>query len=139
MTQKVLLLTFHLIGVGTLVGVVFASVYYVLKLKTVEQLKDFITLRRIGAAGATLAILSGLVMSYRWLGNLIYEVAFMSKMGLILLDGIIAEFVFVKVLKKARAENSTESIKNKLLPWAIVSVLIVVAIITISAYRDKLH
>lgn len=139
MTASVIWLTVHLLGVGVLVGVVFASLYYVLKLTSIEQLKDFITLRRIGSAGAAVAILAGVVMAWKWADQLRNDPVFLTKIGLVLADGLIAEFGFIRILKGAVAQNNTANIKNRLLPWAILSVLIIVAIISISVYRAKGH
>ena len=137
MTSSVVLLTIHLLGVGVLVGVVFASLYYVLRLKSLEQLKDFITLRRIGSVGATVAILAGIGLAWKSAGVLLANPLFLTKLGLVLADGIIAELGFLKVLKDCSAKNDTANVKNKLLPWAIISAGIVVAIIAISVYRSK--
>jgi hypothetical protein len=139
MTASVVLLTLHLLGVAVMVGVVFVSLYYVTKLHSLEQLKDFINLRRIGSVGAGIAIVSGIAMAWRWAEHLRNDPVFMTKIGLVLADGIIAEFGFIKVLTKALSKNDITGVKNRLFYWAILSVLIVAAIIAISVYRSKLH
>lgn len=137
MTASVVLLTIHLLGVGVLVGVVFASLYYVLKIQSVEQLKDFISLRKIGAIGATVAILAGIGLAWSRAGELFNNPLFLTKMGLVLADGVIAELIFLRFLQKKLAQNNLADIKGKLLPWAIISALVVTAIIAISVYRAK--
>lgn len=139
MTWPVVLLTIHLLGVAVLVGVVFLSLYYVTKLQSIEQLKDFINLRRIGSVGASVAILAGIAMAWRWVDTLRNDPVFLTKIGLVLADGVIAEFGFIKVLKDALSKNDISGVKSKLFYWAILSVLIVTAIIAISVYRSKLH
>lgn len=116
---------------------VFASLYYVLKLKSVEQLNDFIVLRRIGSVGAAVAILAGIGLAWKYANALLQNPLFLTKLGLVMADGVIAEFGFIKVLKDALVKNDTANIKNKLLPWAILSVLIVIAIVAISVFRAK--
>lgn len=137
MATSVVLLTIHLLGVGVLVGVVFISLYFVTKIQSIEQLRSFIVLRRIGSIGATVAILAGIGLAWKSAGSLLQNPLFLTKLGLVLADGVIAEFGFLKVLKNALAKNDASNIKNKLLPWAIVSALIVAAIIAISVYRSK--
>ncbi len=137
MASSVALLTIHLLGVGVLVGVVVASLYYVTKIQSVDRLKDFIALRRIGSIGATVAILAGIALAWKSAGTLLQNPLFLTKLALVLADGMIAEFGFLKVLKDALAKNDTTNIKTKLLPWAIISAVIVAAIIAISVYRSK--
>lgn len=139
MAWTTVLLTVHLLGVAVLVGVVFMSLYYVTKLQSLEQLKDFINLRRIGSVGASVAILAGIAMAWKWVDTLRNDPVFLTKIGLVLADGVIAEFGFIKVLKDALAKNEVSGVKNKLFYWAIISAAIVTAIIAISVYRSKLH
>lgn len=137
MSLSVLLLTIHLVAVGVLVGVVFLSLYYVIKSKSIEQLQDFIAIRRIGSISATIAILSGITMFSRSPSSHLGDIFFWAKMSLIVIDGLIAEFGFIHVLKKAVANKDTSDLRGKLLFWAIMSAVVIIAIIAISVYRSK--
>jgi len=137
MDSAIILKSIHLLGVGVLVGVVFFSLYCAVKLRSIDQLKDFITLRRIGAAGAAVAILAGIAMAWRWFSYLLNDNSFLLKMGLVLADGVIAELIFIRILKQSLANSDIEGAKKRLLPWAIISVLIVIAIVVVAVYRSK--
>lgn len=137
MDWHVILLTLHLLGVGILVGVVFVSLYFVTKAQSVDQLRSFIALRRIGSLGTAVAIAAGIALAWQWASFLLQSPLFLTKLGLVLADGLIAQFGFLPALKGALARNDTNGIKAKLLPWAIVSVAIIIAIVAISVFRAE--
>lgn len=132
MVTSVTLLTLHLLGVGLVVGVVFITAYLVFS--NTSESKLHLKIRNLGAYGAILAIVTGFLMgskyNIKYLGNIWMEV----KLALILADGIIAEFLIKRLIEK---DDKTKLGQLKF--WAVLSLLIVIAIVIVSAYRDKLR
>ncbi|MBI4948387.1 hypothetical protein HY844_02440 [Candidatus Berkelbacteria bacterium] len=111
---------------------VFITAYIVFGQPT--DSKFHLKIRHLGAIGAMLAIITGFLMgskyNIKYLGNFWMEV----KLGLILADGIIAEFIIKRLIEK---DEKTKLGQLKF--WAVLSVIIIIAIVIVSAYRDKLR
>lgn len=140
MSLSVLLVTLHLIGVGLVVGAVFTTLIFVLQnLFDTANNKTHLTVRKLGMMGAGLAILTGIIMAFRYKIPLWGNWTFDAKLLLILADGLIANFVIKRHLEAAMAGTKASNLRQTLLGWAWVSVIVIVAVIAISVYRGKLH
>lgn len=140
MSLSVLLLTLHLIGVGMVVGTVFATLIFVYKnLTDPTNLTTHQTVRKLGMYGAGLAIVTGIIMAWRFRIPIIGNWLFDAKLILILIDGIIAERVIKHQIDASLVNKNSPDLRSKLLGWAWISIIVIVAVIAISVYRGKLH
>jgi hypothetical protein len=132
---QVVLLTLHLLGVGTLIGVVVLTLLF-LRAAAPVNIQVLPAIRKIGMYGAILAIVAGILMAIPRYSGLLTNPLFLTKLALVLADGVIAERIIKHFLEEADL-NNPESLRKKLLPWAWLSLAIVVAIVAISVYRSK--
>jgi len=134
----IVLLSLHLLGVGTLVGMVVLTLF-LFGPKQFERVgqETLLIIRRIGMYGAALAILTGLIMFARYFEHLIRNPLFITKLALVLADGIIAERIIKHRLEQLQADDQ-EGQRQKLVGWAWLSLAVVVAIVSISVYRAKI-
>lgn len=140
MATTVVLVTLHILGVGLVVGAVFATLLFVLRSSNdLQNLNTHLLARKLGTIGAGLAILTGIILAYRYKIPLLGNWSFDTKLILIAIDGLIANFAFRPKLEAAISSGKTDDLRGKLLGWAWLSVVIIVAIVAISVYRGKLH
>ncbi len=96
-------------------------------------------IRNAGSLGAGLAIITGIIMAWRYgiplRGNYLFD----TKLILVAADGLIAQFVIKKQLNAAIDTNQPGVVRAQLLTWAWLSVLIILAIVAISVVRAKTH
>ncbi len=104
-----------------------------------NNLKLFKSVRLMGSVGAGLAILSGIVMAYRYGIPLRGNYWFDTKLILVAADGIISQQIIKKRLDGALSQNSEGELRARLLPWAWLSVLIIIAVVAVSVFRAKTH
>lgn len=115
-------------------GVVIATLVFLYSPPKDNGTESLLKLRHLGMYGATLAIITGIILALRYKISIIGNWLFDAKLLLILADGLIAEWV-ISARLKAGGEKSVKS----LLLWAWLSLLIVIAIVVISVYRAKLR
>jgi hypothetical protein len=140
MFTTVALVTLHLLGVGAVVGVVFATLVLVHQsLTNTAHLPLLRALRLVGACGGGVAILTGITMAYRYGISVRSNWWFDAKLLLVAADGLIAERVIKHQIDSALKSGQSSNLRQKLLSWAWLSVVIVIAIVAISAYRGKTH
>lgn len=129
--MHLLFLTLHVIGAGILVGVVIFSLVIAFK-KDFDptRLAIFKDVRKWGTAGALLLFLTGISMYLSDPEEFNKNPLFWIKMGLVLLDGVVAVLIIDRRVKKIQLAKKAKSIEMEgLTLWGMVSLIIVVAII----------
>ena len=99
-----IILALHVIGSGIMLGVVFTSFIIVFK-KTLDQ-TSLAILKKIqlfGTVGAVWQTITGLILFFQEKGEFIESKIFWVKMGLFILDGVIALLIIGRQIRKAEA------------------------------------
>ena len=117
-------LILHLIGAGVIIGVVVFSV--LLNIKdgvSQERLKIFRMVRLTGTVAAGWLLATGLVLYFQEADELKGNILFWIKMGLFILDGLIAVLLIDRKIKQQPIPNLTV--------WAIINAVIILAIVVL--------
>lgn len=123
--MHLLFLILHIIGAGVIIGVVVFSILLNIKEGvSVERLKIFQMVRLTGTIAAGWLLATGLVLYFQEAEELKSNILFWAKMGLFVLDGIIAVLIIDRKVKKAPVPNLTV--------WAIINALVLFAIVVLS-------
>ena len=119
-----LFLILHIIGAGVIIGVVVFSILLNINERVSEErLKIFQMVRLTGTIAAGWLLATGLVLYFQEAEELKSNILFWIKMGLFVLDGIIAVLIIDRKVKKVPVPNLTV--------WAIINALIIFAIVTL--------
>ena len=126
--QFVLLL--HLLGAGVLIGVaVFSVVLSVNKPVDQSRLQSIALIRLFGTFSVGLLIVTGIYLAWKHYGGWPTTPRFWIKMGLIVLDGILAQMIIKQKIDQAL---SGDEMSGKSLPlWTSVSALVILLIVTL--------
>ena len=126
--QFVLLL--HLLGAGVLIGVaVFSVVLSINKPVDQSRLQSIALFRRFGTYSVGLLIVTGIYLAWKHYGGWPTTVRFWIKMGLIVLDGILAQAVIKQ--KIDQAINGDDQAQQSLPLWTSISALVILLIVTL--------
>ncbi|HLC38728.1 MAG TPA: hypothetical protein VJJ80_01185 [Patescibacteria group bacterium] len=117
-----LFLILHIVGAGVIIGVVVFSVLLNIKEGvSQERLKIFQMMRLTGTIAAGWLLATGLVLYFQEAEELKGNILFWIKMGLFVLDGIIAVLIIDRKIKKVPTPNLTVlTIINAIVLFAIV-------------------
>ncbi len=119
-----LFLILHIIGVGVIIGVVVFSILLNIKEGvSQERLKIFQMVRLTGTIAAGWLLTTGLVLYFQEAEELKGNILFWIKMGLFVLDGIIAVLIIDQKVKKTPIPNLTV--------WAIINAIVIFAIVVL--------
>lgn len=132
--MEIVFITIHVLATGALVAAVLVPLMVVFK-KTVDQrdLQLLSQLKWLGTGAIVVLVLSGLALmsdtdtpgehtSGRWI--------FLTKLGLIVVSGILANLIIERHVKRARHADQTAS-QPFLRRWLVLHTLVVVAIIVL--------
>ncbi|MDP3993009.1 MAG: hypothetical protein Q8Q05_02250 [bacterium] len=126
--QFVLLL--HLLGAGVLIGVaVFSVVLSISKPVDQSRLQSIALIRRFGTYSVGLLIITGVYLAWQHYGGWPTIPRFWIKMGLIVLDGILAQVIIKQKIN--RAMNGDTASANGLPLWTSISALVILLIVTL--------
>src|SRR3972149_7792733 len=104
--MHMLFVILHIIGAGVLIGVVIFSVLLNIKEGiSEERLKIFQMVRTTGTFAAAWLLATGLVLYFQEAEELKNNVLFWAKMGLFVVDGLIAVLIIDRKLKKSSVRN----------------------------------
>ena len=119
-----LFLILHIIGAGVIIGVVVFSILLNIKEGvSQERLKIFQMVRLVGTIAAGWLLATGLVLYFQEAEELKGNILFWIKMGLFVLDGIIAVLIIDQKIKKAPVPNLTV--------WVIINAIVLFAIVVL--------
>ena len=119
-----LFLILHIVGAGVIIGVVVFSVLLNIKEGvSQERLKIFQMMRLTGTIAAGWLLATGLVLYFQEAEELKGNILFWIKMGLFVLDGIIAVLIIDQKIKKAPVPNLTV--------WAVINAIVLFAIVVL--------
>lgn len=119
-----LFLILHIIGAGVIIGVVVFSVLLNIKEGvSQERLRIFQMVRLTGTVAAGWLLVTGLVLYFQEADELKGNVLFWIKIGLFVLDGIVAVLIIDRKIKRTPVPNMTV--------WAIINALILFAIVAL--------
>ena len=122
--MHLLFVILHIIGAGVIIGVVVFSVLLNIKEGVSEErLKIFQTVRLTGTIAAGWLFVTGLVLYFQEAEELKGNILFWIKMGLFVLDGMIAVLIIDRKVKKSPVPNMTF--------WAITNAVVLFAIVVL--------
>src|SRR3990172_11063797 len=117
-----LFLILHIVGAGVIIGVVVFSVLLNIKEGvSQERLKIFQMVRLTGTIAAGWLLATGLVLYFQEADELKGNILFWIKIGLFVLDGLIAVLLIDRKIKQQPIPNLTV--------WAIINAVIILAIV----------
>ena len=134
--SQVLFLVLHVIGSGLLVGVVvFSIILNIQNVVTQERLKIFQLIRDTGTYAAILQLVTGLVLYFQEPGEYNESTYFWIKIGLFVLDGIIAVIIIDRKTKNALATKTGETAPtSRMTIWLLANLVIIISIIALGVY-----
>jgi len=131
-----IVLSLHVIGSGIMLGVVFTSLIIVMK-KTLSQ-ESVGILKKIqlfGTLGASWQVITGLILFFQEKGEFIESTLFWVKMGLFVLDGVIALLIIGRQIKKAESLRKGQTLNVSSVPlWAMTSLVIISTVIILGVF-----
>ncbi|MEK7142803.1 MAG: hypothetical protein AAB785_01205 [Patescibacteria group bacterium] len=117
-----LFIILHIIGAGVIIGVVVFSVLLNIKEgASQERLQIFQLVRTTGTFAAGWLLITGLVLYFQEPEEFKGNILFWVKMGLFVLDGLIAILIIDRKIKKSPVPNMTV--------WAIINAIVLFAIV----------
>ena len=131
--MHLLFLILHVLGAGVLIGVVVFSVSLnIQKSVTPERIKMFLKIRNTGTYAAALMLVTGLVLYFQEPEEFNESVLFWVKIGLFVVDGIIAVLIIDRKAKNAIATNAGKPapISNMTI-WVLANLVIIFTIVTL--------
>ena len=128
LVQFVLLL--HLLGAGVLIGVaVFSVLLSVAKPVDQARLQSLKLIRLSGTYAVGLLVITGVYLAWQHFGGWPTHVRFWVKMGLIVVDGFLAQFVIRQKVNQAISGDGSSTTALPL--WTVVSALVIILIVTL--------
>ncbi|USN53589.1 MAG: hypothetical protein H6760_00230 [Candidatus Nomurabacteria bacterium] len=132
-----LLVIIHIIGAGLLLGVVFFTVILAMPRNlSAERLDRLVQTRRLGFFIAGITILSGIALVIPYLSKALSSPTFLIKMGLIVMEAVLAGQVITVQLHHAQSTQAG-SISKRLGYWMLLSLFTVVAIFAVAIARSQ--
>lgn len=125
MTFSEFVLILHILGAGVLVGVVFFSLVLVLKPSPDTTLLKLI--RPFGLYAAIWQLVTGVILAVPEWGKFGHSKIFWLKIGLFVVDGIIAERLINQKLRLAETGQTTPNLKL----WSWLSLLVIFTIVAL--------
>ena len=134
----IIVLSLHVVGAGIMLGVVFFAFLTALK-KTLDQsqlavLKNFYI---FGTVGAIWQIITGIILYLQEDGEFKDSKIFWTKIGLFVLDGIVAVLVVDRKIKSVEAGSKGEIDFGNTYLWTLLSLLIIISIITLGVFLTE--
>ncbi|HLB95375.1 MAG TPA: hypothetical protein VJK26_00525 [Patescibacteria group bacterium] len=131
-------LSLHIIGAGLMLGVVFFSLVIAFR-KTFDptRLGIFKTIRTFGTVAAIWQILTGLYLYFGEAEEFRESRIFWFKMGLFVLDGILAVLIIGRQIKRAEAQQKGELNLSQLPYWGLVSLVIIITVIVLGVFLTE--
>lgn len=131
-----IILALHVIGSGLMFGVVFFSFMIVMK-KVIDPSK-LALLKNIyvfGTVGAIWQVITGLILYFQEPDEFKTSNIFWIKMGLFVLDGIIALAIIDRRIKSATSPQTKDDVNfmNTYL-WSLLSLLIILSVVTLGVF-----
>ena len=130
MSFEYFILLLHLLGAGVLIGVALFSIALTVS-QPLDQsrLLTIVLIRRFGTYSVGLLIITGIYLAWQHFGGWPTSVRFWTKMGLIVLDGVLAQVVIKQ--KIARAISGDNTAASSLPLWTSISALVILLIFTL--------
>lgn len=131
--MHLVVLILHVLGAGVLIGiVVFSVILNIQGILTPERMKIFQTIRNTGIYASAVQLITGIVLYFQEPEEFKESVFFWVKIGLFVLDGIIAVLVIDRKVKNALASQTgkPKPISNMTI-WTMVNLVILFAIVTL--------
>lgn len=134
--MDILLLILHVISAGVLVGIVtLAIVLSFAKEITLERAKIYQLIGKIGFFAAGLVLISGIGLYLQEPDEFNKNIFFWVKIGLFVVDGIIATQIVDRKVKDAVLKKNGQLInQNKVTRWFWANLIIIISIITIGVF-----
>ncbi len=131
--MHLLFLILHILGAGVLIGVVVFSVLLNIQgALTSERLKIFQTIRNTGTYAAVVMVITGLVLYFQEPEEFKDNILFWVKIGLFVLDGIIAVLIIDRKVKNAIADQTGKSKStSNMTIWVLVNLVIIFTIVAL--------
>ncbi len=133
-----IVLALHVIGAGLMFGVVFFAFLLVLE-KNLDSVKLSV-LKKIyvfGTAAAIWQLVTGIALYFQGDGEFVDSKIFWLKIGLFLLDGVIAVGIIDRKIKTIESgSKGNVDFKNTYL-WNLFSLLVVLTIITLGVFLTE--
>lgn len=136
-----ILIALHVIGSGIMLGVVFTSLIIVFK-KTLspESVGILKRIQLFGTVGAIWQTITGLILFFQEKEEFIGSSIFWVKMGLFILDGVLAVLIIGSKIRKAEAQAKGQTLDVSNVPlWAMTSVVIISTIIILGVFLAETH
>ena len=133
-----IILALHIIGAGLMLGVVFfALVIYFKKSLEPSVLAILRTILLFGTIGAIWQVITGLYLFFNERSEFQDSQIFWIKIGLFILDGILALFIIDRKIKTAEARAKGEIILKDVRSWGLLSLMIILSIIILGVYLTE--
>lgn len=135
---QTIVLTLHVIGAGLMLGVVFFAFLIVLE-KNLDSVKLSV-LKKIyifGTVAAIWQLITGVILYFLDDGEFRDSKMFWLKIGLFLLDGIVAVGIVDRKIKTVESKSKGNVDFQKTYLWNLFSLLIVISIITIGVFLTE--
>lgn len=136
--MHILLVILHIVGAGVLVGVVVFSLIISRKALSPELQKIAVMMRNLGTAGAAWQLVTGLVLYFEEPEEFRESAIFWVKIGLFVLDGLVAVLIIDRKIKSASQQGQPASIPGLPL-WALVNLVILLSIIVLGVLLVEAH
>ena len=136
--SHIIVLALHIIGAGLMLGVVFFAFIIALK-KTLDPSKLSI-LKNIyifGTVGAIWQTITGIILYFQEAGEFRESIIFWTKIGLFLLDGILALLVIDRKIKSIEKKSKGEANLGNIYLFALLSLMIIVSIIILGVFLTE--
>ena len=131
--MHLLFLILHILGAGVLIGVVvFSVILNIQGTLTSERLKIFQIIRNTGTYAAVVMVITGLVLYFQEPEEFKDNILFWVKIGLFVLDGIIAVLIIDRKVKNAIADQTGKSKStSNMTIWVLVNLVIIFTIVAL--------
>ena len=133
-----IVLALHVIGAGLMLGVVFFA--FIIVCKKVLDPSKLLILKNIfifGTVGAIWQTITGIILYFQEGGEFKDSKIFWVKIGLFVLDGIVALLIIDRRIKIIESESKSEANLGKTYLWSLLSLLIIISIIILGVFLTE--
>lgn len=133
-----IVLVLHITGAGLMIGVIFCAFIIALK-KTIDASKLSVLkyIFAFGTVGAIWQTVTGVILYLQEDGEFRDSKIFWAKIGLFVLDGIIALLIIDRRIKNTKAETKGSINLGKTYLWILLSLLIIISIVTLGVFMTE--
>lgn len=133
-----IVLALHVIGAGLMLGTVFFA--FIIAFKKVLDPSKLAILKNIfvfGTIGAIWQTATGIILYFQENGEFKDSKMFWVKIGLFILDGIVALLIVDRRIKTVESGSKGEANLGKTYLWSLLSLLIIISIIILGVFLTE--